>query len=52
MNRLVENQTIINAVAIVGIVFTQLMNLSSLPSIIEIFRAKDTLGYPSFPFSV
>ena len=52
MNRLEENQTIINAVAIVGIVFTQLMNLSSLPSIIEIFRAKDTLGYPSFPFSV
>lgn len=39
-------------VASVGTVSSQLMNLSALPSIIEIHRAKSTLLYPAFPFVI
>lgn len=52
MKPLTDNQDVIRGVAIFGIVATQIMNLSSLPSIIEIVRAKSTLLYPTFPYSV
>ena len=52
MKPLIDNEEIIKNVAIFGIVATQIMNLSSLPSIVEIVRAKSTLMYPTFPFSV
>jgi len=52
MHPLVEDKEVIRGVAIFGIVATQIMNLSAVPSIIEIIRSKSTLGYPTFPFSV
>lgn len=52
MHPLTDNVEILRGVAIFGIVATQIMNLSSLQSIIEIVRAKSTLLYPTFPFSV
>ena len=39
-------------VASVGTVSSQVMNLSALPSILEINRAKSTLLYPAFPFVI
>jgi len=39
-------------VASVGTVSSQLMNLSALPSVLEIQKAKSTLLYPAFPFVV
>jgi uncharacterized protein with PQ loop repeat len=52
MRPLTDDKSLIRGLAIAGIVTTQLMNLSSLPSILEIIRSKSTLLYPSFPFSV
>lgn len=52
MKALSDDGTLIHAVAIFGIVATQLMNLSSLPSILEIIRSRSTLMYPTFPFSI
>ncbi len=47
-----DDPALIRGFAIFGIVATQIMNLSSLSSIIEIVRARSTLCYPTFPFSV
>lgn len=52
MKPLSDDEDLIHGVAIFGIVATQIMNLSSLSSIIEIFKARSTLSYPTFPFSV
>jgi uncharacterized protein with PQ loop repeat len=52
MKPLTDNQDVIRGVAIFGIVATQIMNLSSIPSMIDIIKAKSTLSYPTFPFSV
>jgi uncharacterized protein with PQ loop repeat len=52
MKPLSNNQELIKAIAIFGIVATQIMNLTSIPSMIDIIRAKSTLMYPTFPFSV
>lgn len=52
MKPLTDNKDVLRAVAIFGIVATQIMNLSSVPSMIEIIRAQSTLLYPTFPFSV
>ena len=52
MKPLSQNRELIRGFAIFGIVATQIMNLSSVPSIIEIIRARSTLMYPTFPFSV
>ena len=52
MKPLIDDQSVIRGVAIFGIVATQIMNLSAVPSIVEIIRARSTLGYPTFPFSV
>jgi len=38
------------AIGIVGTVSSQLMNLSAIPSIIKIHRAKSTLLFPAYPF--
>ena len=37
---------------IIGSVSSQLMNLSAVPSMVQIFRAKSTLLYPAFPFII
>lgn len=47
-----HDTALIHAVAIFGIVATQIMNLSSLPSILEIIKSRSTLTYPTFPFSI
>ena len=52
MKPLSDDEALIRGVAIFGIVATQIMNLSSVTSIIEIIRARSTLLYPTFPFSV
>lgn len=52
MRPLTDDQDLIRGVAIFGIVATQIMNLSSLPSILQILEAKSTLLYPTFPFSI
>jgi uncharacterized protein with PQ loop repeat len=52
MKPLSDDQDVIRGFAIFGIVATQIMNLSSVPSIIQIIRARSTLMYPTFPFSV
>jgi solute carrier family 50 protein (sugar transporter) len=52
MTPLISNKDVIHGVAIFGIVATQIMNLSAIPSILEIIKAKSTLGYPTFPFAV
>ena len=52
MKPLIDDQDVIRGVAIFGIVATQIMNLSAVPSILEIIRARSTLGYPTFPFSI
>ncbi len=52
MKALSDNIALIDAVAIVGIISSQIMNLSSIPSVLEIVRAKNTLLYPTFPFAV
>jgi uncharacterized protein with PQ loop repeat len=52
MNPLTKNGSLIKGVAIFGIVATQIMNLSSVPSMIDIIKAKSTLMYPTFPFSI
>lgn len=52
MRPLTDNDSLLNGVAIFGIVATQIMNLSSIPSISDIVRLKSTLLYPSFPFSI
>lgn len=52
MKPLSKDESLIHGVAIFGIVATQIMNLSSVPSIIEIIRARSTLMYPTFPYSV
>lgn len=35
-----------------GFISSQLMNLSAIPSIIQIYRAKSTLSYPAFPLII
>jgi uncharacterized protein with PQ loop repeat len=52
MKPLSNDPALISSFAIFGIAATQIMNLSSVSSIIEIIRAGCTLCYPSFPFSV
>lgn len=52
MNRMSDDAALIRGAAIFGIAATQIMNLTSLSSIIEIVRARSTLCYPSFPYSV
>ena len=52
MKPLTDDEAVIRGVAIFGIVATQIMNLSAVPSMIEIIKAKSTLLYPTFPFSV
>ena len=52
MKPLSNNRELIRAIAILGIVATQIMNLTSIPSMIDIVKAKSTLMYPTFPFSV
>ena len=52
MHPLIDDANVIRWVAIFGIVATQIMNLSSLPSILQIISSKSTLLYPTFPFSV
>jgi uncharacterized protein with PQ loop repeat len=52
MEALSDNTTLIDTVGIIGIVSSQIMNLSALPSMMEIYRAKNTLLYPTFPFAV
>lgn len=52
MKRLTSNDDLLRGLAILGIVATQIMNLSSIPSMIDIIRSKSTLLYPTFPFSV
>jgi uncharacterized protein with PQ loop repeat len=52
MKPLSNDAALISGFAIFGIAATQIMNLSSVSSIIEIIRAGCTLRYPSFPFSV
>jgi uncharacterized protein with PQ loop repeat len=52
MKPLSDNAAVLYAVAILGIVATQIMNLSSVFSIIEILKARSTLMYPTFPFSI
>ena len=37
---------------IIGSVSSQMMNLSAVPSMVQIFRAKSTLLYPAFPFII
>ena len=41
-----------SALAILGTISSQLMNLSAVPSIREIYLAKSTLLYPAFPFMI
>ena len=38
--------------SIIGTVSSQLLNLSALPSMIEIHKARSTLLYPAFPFII
>lgn len=40
------------SVAVVGSFSSQLMNLSAIPSVYKIYRAKSTLLYPAFPFVI
>lgn len=41
-----------NVFGTAGFVSSQLMNFSAIPSIIEIYNAKSTLAYPSFPLAI
>ena len=41
-----------SSVALLGTISSQLMNLSSIPSIYEICMRKSTLSYPFFPFLI
>lgn len=41
-----------SGVAVIGTISSQLMNISAIPSIYRIFKAKSTLLYPAFPFVV
>ena len=41
-----------SGLAVLGTVSSQLMNLSAIPSIREIYLAKSTLLYPAFPFMI
>ena len=43
---------LVSVVGTLGVVASQTMNLSTIPSILQIHRAKSTLMYPSFPVSV
>jgi solute carrier family 50 protein (sugar transporter) len=40
------------SVAVIASISSQLMNLSAIPSIYKIYRAKSTLLYPAFPFVI
>ena len=41
-----------SGVAVVGSISSQLMNLSAIPSIYQIYKARSTLLYPAFPFAI
>ena len=43
---------IVRFVGACGVVASQMMNLSAIPSIIEIVHARSTLSYPSFPIVI
>ena len=47
-----EVSSIAAAFGVVGAVSSQLMNLSAIPSMLQIIRAKSTLLYPPYPFII
>lgn len=52
MKALTDDSSLVDAIAIIGIISSQIMNLFAIPSILEIMKAKNTLLYPTFPFAV